>query len=144
MLISPIGASKNELSAGCSELCNLAARVQAVSYMAHYNDKTPRGAFDAQLPRIQCFWGQTTQIGCVPLILERCTKIIYSGNSESPVTNSEVVHDALTFGNCHLKNISRPGRLCFKLAPWQWVGLDRGFCPLGFVLISPLGELKKK
>ena len=38
-------AAFSELSAECSELYNLAARVQAVSYMAYYDDKTPRGGF---------------------------------------------------------------------------------------------------
>ena len=46
-----------EFPAGCSELCNLAARVQAVSYMAYYDDKTPRKAFDAQRPQIRRFGG---------------------------------------------------------------------------------------
>ena len=46
-----------ELSAGCSELCNLAARVQAASYVAYYGVKTPREAFDAQRPRIRRLWG---------------------------------------------------------------------------------------
>ena len=45
------------LSAGCSELCNLAARVQAVSYMAYYDDKTPKEAFDAQRPTNPTLFG---------------------------------------------------------------------------------------
>ena len=41
-----------ELPAGCSELCKLAARVQAAFYVAYYGDKTPKKAFDARRPRI--------------------------------------------------------------------------------------------
>ena len=42
-----------EISAECSELCNLAARVQVASYVAYYGDKTPKESFDAQRPRIR-------------------------------------------------------------------------------------------
>ena len=93
-----------ELSAECSELCNLVARVQAVSYMAYYDDKTPKEAFDAQRPQIRRFWGLTTQVGWARLIIERCTKFISSGDSESPVTAPEVDHDAETFDNYHSTN----------------------------------------
>ena len=68
-----------ELSAGCSELCNLAARVQAASYVAYYGDKTSKGAFDAQRPRIRRLWGLTTQVGGARLIIERCTKFVDRG-----------------------------------------------------------------
>ena len=93
-----------ELSAECSELCNLVARVQAVSYMAYYDDKTPKEAFDAQRPQIRRFWGLTTQVGWARLTIERCTKFISSGDSESPVTAPEVDHDAETFDNYHSTN----------------------------------------
>ena len=93
-----------ELSAECSELCNLVARVQAVSYMAYYGGKAPREAHGAQRPQIRRFWGLTTQVGCARLIIERCTKPIPSGNSESPVRAPEVDHDAETFDNCHSTN----------------------------------------
>jgi hypothetical protein len=39
-----------ELSAECSEVCNLATRVQAASYVAYHGDKMPKEAFDAQRP----------------------------------------------------------------------------------------------
>ena len=45
------------LSGRCSEPCNLAARVQAASYVAYYGDKAPKEAFDAQRPRIRRLWG---------------------------------------------------------------------------------------
>ena len=93
-----------EISAGCSELYNLVARIQAVSYMAYYDDKTPREAYDAQRPQIRRLWGLTTQVGCARLTIERCTEFISSGNSESPVAASKVDHDAKTFDNCHSTN----------------------------------------
>ena len=42
------------------ELFNIAARVQAASYVAYYCDKTPKEAFDAQRPRIRRLWGLTS------------------------------------------------------------------------------------
>ena len=61
-----------ELSAECSELCNLLARVQAASYVAYYGDKTPKEAIDAQGPRIRRFLGLTLRVGCARLIIQRC------------------------------------------------------------------------
>ena len=61
-------------------------------------------ALDAQRPQTRRFWGLTTQVGCARLIIERCTKFISSGNSESPVAASEVDHDAETFDNYHSTN----------------------------------------
>ncbi len=72
--------------------------------MAYYGDKTPEGAFDAQRPQIRGYRGLTAQVGCARLTNERCTKFISSGNSESPVTASEVDHDAETFDNYHSTN----------------------------------------
>ena len=72
--------------------------------MAYYGDKAPKGAFDAQRPRIRRLWGLTTQVGSARLIIERCTKFISSGDSESPVTNFEVDQGAETFKNYHSKN----------------------------------------
>ena len=84
------------------------ARVQAVSYlhgvMAHYDDKTPREALDAQRPQIRRSWGLTTQVGCARLIIERYTKFISPGDSESPVTDFKVDQDAGTFENYHFTN----------------------------------------
>jgi len=65
-----------ELSAEGYELCSLAARAQAASYVAYYGDKAPKGAFDAQRPQIQRLWGLTTQVGGARLIIKRCTKLI--------------------------------------------------------------------
>ena len=79
-----------ELSAESPELCNLVARVQAASYVAYYGDNTPTEGFDVKRPRIRRLWGLTTQVGGARLIIERCTKFISSGDSESPVTDFEV------------------------------------------------------
>ena len=59
-----------ELPAGCSERFNLAARVQAASYVAYYGDKTPKESFDAQSPRIRRLWVLTTPVGGARLIIE--------------------------------------------------------------------------
>ena len=93
-----------ELSAGCSGLYNLVARVQAASYVAYNGDRTSKGAFDAQRPRIRLLWGLTTQVGGARLIIERCTKFIFSGDSESPVTDFVVDQGAETFENYHCTN----------------------------------------
>ena len=111
--------------------------------MAYYDDKTPGRAFDAQRPQIRRFWGLTTQVGCARLIIERCTKFISSGNSESLATASEMDHGSRRQNLRQLplnKPRSRPGRFCFELARWQWTGPDRGFCSFGFVLIFPSWE----
>jgi hypothetical protein len=94
----------SELSAECPELCILVARVQVASYVACYGDKTPKGALDAQRPRIRRLWGLTTQVGGARRITERCTKFISSSDSESSVTNSEVDQDADTTENFHCIN----------------------------------------
>ena len=52
-------------------------------------------------------WGLAMQMGCARFIMERFTKFISSGDSESPVTDSEVDHDAGTFENCHCVNSDR-------------------------------------
>ena len=63
-----------------------------------------------QRPRIRRFLGNIMQAGCARLIIERCAKITSSGDYESPVTKSEVDHDAETFGNCHFTNLDHgPG-----------------------------------
>ena len=54
-------------------------------------------------------WGLTTQVGGARLIIERCTKFISSGDSESPVTDFEVDQDAGTFENCHCNNPDHGG-----------------------------------
>ena len=72
--------------------------------MAYYGDKTPKEAFDVQRPRIRRLWGSTTQVGGARLIIERCTKFISSGDSESPVTDFEVGQDAETYENYHFAN----------------------------------------
>ena len=72
--------------------------------MAYYGDKTPKEAFDAQCPRIRRLWGLTTQVGCARLIIERYTKFISPGDSESPVTDFEVDQGAETFENYHCIN----------------------------------------
>ena len=72
--------------------------------MPCYGDKTPKEALDAQRPRIRRLWGLTTQVGSARLIIERCTKFISSGDSESPVTDYEVDRDAETLESCHCKN----------------------------------------
>ena len=51
-LLDKVVVAFGELSAECSELCNLVARVEAASYVAYYGDKTPKEAFDAQRPQI--------------------------------------------------------------------------------------------
>jgi len=72
------------LSAECTELYNLVARVQAASYVAYCGDKTPKEAFDAQRPRIHWLWGLTTQVGGAQLNTERCTKIHLLGRLREP------------------------------------------------------------
>ena len=76
-------------------------RFQAGSYVAYYGDKTPKEAHDAQRLRMRRLRGLTTQVGGARLIIERCTKLTSSGDSDSPVTDFEVDQDAETFGNCH-------------------------------------------
>ena len=71
------------------------------SYVACYGDKTPKGALDAQRPRIRRLWGLTTQVKSAQLIIERCTKFVSLGDSESPVTDFEVDQDAETFKDHH-------------------------------------------
>ena len=44
------------------------------------------------------------QVACERLIIERLTKSVFSGDSESPATDTEVDHDAGTFDSCHLTN----------------------------------------
>ena len=48
--------------------------------------------------------GLTTQVGGARLIIERRTKFISSGDSESPVTDFEVDRDAEIFENYHITN----------------------------------------
>ena len=73
--------------------------------MAYYDDKAPSEAFDAQRPQIRRFLGLTMQVGCARLLfIERCTKFISPGNSESPVTAPKMDHDAETFDNYHSTN----------------------------------------
>ena len=74
-----------EPPAGCYELFNLAARVQAASYVACYGNKTPKEAFDAQRSRIRRLWGLTAQVEGLRLIKKRRTKSTSPGDSESPV-----------------------------------------------------------
>ena len=69
--------------------------------MAYYGDKTPKEAFDSQRPRIWRLWGLTTQVGGARLIIERFTKFISAGDSESPVTDFDVDQDAETFESYH-------------------------------------------
>ena len=112
--------------------------------MAYYGDKTPKGAFDAQRPRIRCLWGLTTQVGGVRLTIGRCTKFISSGDSEDPVTDFEVDQDAGTFGNYQFTNPYH-GQGAFA-SSWR-AGSEQnkwGFCSFGFVLIFPSGNAKKK
>ena len=79
-------------------------RIKKTPYVAYYGDKAPKGTSDAQRPKIRRLWGLTTQVGGVRLIIERCTKSISSGDSESPVTDFEVDQDAETFENYHCTN----------------------------------------
>ena len=68
---------------------------------------------------------ECARLGLARLIIEWCTKLISSGDSESPVTDTEVDQDAEAFDNCRHTNPNHDqGRLCFKLVRWQWEGLD--------------------
>ena len=81
-----------------------ATEFEVGSYVAYYGDKTPKEALDAQRPRIRRLWGLTTQVGGARLIIERCTKFVSLGDSESPVTDFEVDQDAGALENCHCTN----------------------------------------
>jgi hypothetical protein len=72
--------------------------------VAYYGDKTPKGALDAQRPRIRRLWGLTAQVRGARLIIGRCTKFISSGDSESPVTDFEVDQGAETLESYHYTN----------------------------------------
>ena len=72
--------------------------------MAHYGDKIPKGAFDAQRPRIRRLWGLTAQVGGSRLIIGRCTKFISWGDSESQVKDLKADQDAGPFENKYRTN----------------------------------------
>ena len=97
----------------------------------------PDRAFGSDLGRSDTQTALRTSRG---LIIERCTMFISSGNSESPVTASEVDHDAETFDNYHSTNPDH-GQGVFASSRRAGSGQDyMGFFPLGFVLIFPSGE----
>ena len=73
--------------------------------MAFYGDKAPMEVFGVQRPQIRHFWGLTTQVGCARHIIEKCTKFISLGDSESPVTAPEVDHDARSLDNYFFTNL---------------------------------------
>ena len=95
-----------------SKLRSLIARIQTASYVAYCGNKTHKGAFDAQHPRIRRLWGLTTQVGDAWLVIRRRTKLLSPGDSEGPFTDFEENQGAETVENYHYTNPDHGQGVC--------------------------------